>query len=73
MKISFSIVAALFDYSMKVHEVQKVQYWLRLLEKTNEMLTLAKEENDNITVINPKKLLIRHIPVLVLIYLNLIN
>jgi hypothetical protein len=43
-------VAALFDYSMKVHEVQKVQYWLRLLNKTTEMLNLAKEQKDTITV-----------------------
>jgi len=33
LKISCCIVAALFDFSMKVHEVQKVQYWLRLFTK----------------------------------------
>jgi len=50
LKISFCIVAALFDYSMKVHEVQKVQYWLRLLTKAKEMLDLAKDNKDTIKV-----------------------
>jgi hypothetical protein len=43
-------VAAIFDYSMKVHEIQKVQYWIKLIEKVNEMLSLAKQHNDVLSV-----------------------
>lgn len=50
VKIGFSIVAAIFDYSLKVHEVQKVQYWIRLLDKVNEMLGIAISSKENLTV-----------------------
>ena len=50
LKIGFSIVAAIFDYSMKVHEIQKVQYWIKLIDKINEMMILAKEHKDVLTV-----------------------
>lgn len=50
MKIGFSIVAAIFDYSLKVHEVQKVQYWIKLLDKVNEMLNLSISSKENLTV-----------------------
>lgn len=51
IKIGFSIVAAIFDYSLKVHEVQKVQYWISLLAKVNDMLTLAIQSKDNLSVL----------------------
>lgn len=50
MKIGFGIVAAIFDYSLKVHEAQKVMYWIRLLDKVNEMLGVAISSDSNLTV-----------------------
>lgn len=46
VKIGFAIVAALFDYSLKVHELQKVQYWIKLIDKINELLNLAIAHKD---------------------------
>jgi len=51
-KIGFAIIAALFDYSLKIHEVQRVQYWIRLLDKVNEMLGLAITHKDTLMVSN---------------------
>ena len=50
LKIAFAIVAAIFDYSLKVHEVQKVQFWLKLIEKVNEMLNIVIASKDILTV-----------------------
>lgn len=50
IRIGFGIVAAIFDYSLKVHEVQKVQYWIKLLEKVGEMLNIAISSKENLTV-----------------------
>jgi translation initiation factor 3 subunit C len=46
IKIGFSIVAALFDYSLKVHELQKVQYWIKLIDKINEIMNIAIANKD---------------------------
>jgi len=50
VKIGFAIIAALFDYSLKVHEIQKVQYWIKLVDKINEMLNEAITSKDILTV-----------------------
>jgi hypothetical protein len=50
VKIGFAIIAALFDYSLKVHEIQKVQYWIKLIDKINEMLKIATESKETMKV-----------------------
>jgi translation initiation factor 3 subunit C len=50
VRIGFAIVAAILDYSLKVHEVQKVQFWLKLIDKVNELLTIAISSKDILTI-----------------------
>ena len=39
-KIRFNIVSAVFDYNPKVNEPMKLEYWSKLLEVMNDLLTL---------------------------------
>ncbi|XP_023029962.1 eukaryotic translation initiation factor 3 subunit c [Leptinotarsa decemlineata] len=49
VKIKLAIISAIFDYNPKVSDAMKPEYWLKLLERMNEMLILLLA-NPNLVV-----------------------
>lgn len=45
-KIRFNIVSAVFDYNPKVNEPMKLEYWGKLLDVMNDLLTLLLSSED---------------------------
>lgn len=40
VKIKMAIISAIFDYNPKVSDAMKLEYWLKLLDRMSEMLTM---------------------------------
>ncbi|XP_055325708.1 eukaryotic translation initiation factor 3 subunit C [Sitodiplosis mosellana] len=45
-KIRFNIVSAVFDYNPKVNEPMKLEYWSKLLDVMNDLVTLLLSSED---------------------------